>query len=334
MHDEEIKVETQFAEMRLDIFLTDCFDNITRSQIKKMISQQHILVNNTVAKSGYLLKTDDIIKISHDAKVETDELPQAENIPLDIIFEDDHLLVINKAAGLVVHPGNANKTGTLVNALLYHTDNKIAESSSSLRPGIVHRLDKDTSGLLVCAKTSQAHNHLAKQFEQKTANRVYLAICWHNFVDLQGVIETQIGRNPKHAIKQAVLPEGQGRSAMSRYKVIETYPFINLVKFKLNTGRTHQIRVHAKYIKHPIFGDALYSGDGKQVKSIHLHYQKFAKLLLLQINRQALHAYHLDFEHPISKKRLSFEVKMPDDMVGILDKCKSKFPDYQILEEI
>ncbi|MCB0280155.1 MAG: RluA family pseudouridine synthase [Calditrichaeota bacterium] len=333
MPDHELLVDSNSTDIRLDIFLTDFFEKQSRSQIKKLIESQQVLVNKQAVKSGYLLKENDRISITLEQSTSPDSLPMAENIPLDIVFEDEQCIVINKPAGLVVHPGNANQNGTLVNALLYHTQNKIA-GMNPLRPGIVHRLDKDTSGLLVCAKTVEAHAHLSAQFSKKTANRVYLAICWHPFVELQGVIETQIGRNPKHAIKQAVLPEGEGKKAVSRYKVIEQYPFLNLVKFKLDSGRTHQIRVHAKYIKHPVFADTLYSGDERQVKSIHLHYQKFAKQLLASMQRQALHAYHLDFEHPVSKQRLSFERPMPDDMQSILEKCQNKSDDYTILEKI
>ena len=321
----QFKISEDDIDKRLDHFLTEKVDEFSRSQIHKMIKTEHICVNGNPVKTGYKLELDDIITFS-DVDVETDETPiEPEDIPLDIVYEDDDVIVINKPAELVVHPGAGNYSGTLVNALLHHCGDSLSSAGGNDRLGIVHRLDKGTSGLLVCAKNNKAHRHLAKQFEEKTAVRVYKALCWHPFSEEKGRIETQIGRNKKNRKKQAVLPEGDGKYAATNFIVEKQYPFVSIVRFKLDTGRTHQIRVHCNYIKHPVFADDLYSGDDRQIKSIHLHYQKFAKVLLKYIHRQALHAYRLSFVHPVTNETLNFDIDLPEDMKFIIEKLDHKF---------
>jgi 23S rRNA pseudouridine1911/1915/1917 synthase len=323
------KVTENEVKQRLDQFLSFKIPDISRSQLQKLIKNNLVLINKKPAKSGQFLELNCTVEVHSEMNVEKkpEELI-AENIPLKIIYEDDDIIVIDKIAGMVVHPGKGNHTGTLVNALLYHCKS-LSNPSGSDRPGIVHRLDKDTSGLIVCAKNEKAHAHLAKQFEEKTAFRIYKAICWHDFDIEKGLIETKIQRHPKDPTKFIVSNEDKGKHAITKYIVEEKFPNFSLVRFKLETGRTHQIRVHANYIKHPIFSDYLYSGDDRQVKSINVHYQKFAKQLLKHINRQALHAVRLEFIHPTQNKEVAFESPLAEDIQTVLDKLRGKFITYQ-----
>jgi 23S rRNA pseudouridine1911/1915/1917 synthase len=316
------------VENRLDKWLLTKFEEFSRSQIQKWIKNNFVTVNGENIKNGYLLQENDsvLVEVEEISNKTSENLPEAQNIPLDIVYEDSDLIVINKSADMVVHPGAGNEQNTLVNALLFYSK-ELSDMSGNDRPGIVHRLDKGTSGLLVVAKNNKSHRLLAEQFEKKTATRVYKALCWHPFSEdkFSGIIQTNIGRNPKHRKKQAVLGDAQGKKAITRYKVIEQYPIASFLKFKLDTGRTHQIRVHSSYIKHPVFGDELYSGDDRQVKSVHLHYQKFAKILANKMTRQILHAYKLSFTHPRTNEVLSFESKLPQDFSEALEKLRSKF---------
>ena len=325
----KFKVSEEDSSQRLDQFLSSKFDDISRSQLQKLIKNNQVTVDGKAAKPGLVLETNQIVVIeTKKIKIDSFEALVAENIPLNIVYEDDDIIVIDKVAGMVVHPGKGNQTGTLVNALLYHCQS-LSKSSSSERPGIVHRLDKDTSGLIVCAKNEKSHAHLAKQFEEKTAFRVYKAICWHNFEEDKGTVETRLQRHPKDPTKFVVSNDEKGKHAITRYIVEEAFPNFSLVRFKLETGRTHQIRVHANYIKHPIFSDSLYSGDDRQIKSINVHYQKFGKQLLKHIDRQALHASRLEFTHPKTSKDLAFESSLPTDIQTVLDKLRSKFLNYK-----
>lgn len=325
----DIKIDIDSVDKRIDVFLTEQFPDTSRNQLQKQIKSGEIVVNDKIVKNGYRLEENDILSFKEVIVTQEDKIEIIpEKIALDIVYEDDQLIVINKSADMVVHPGAGNFTGTLVNALMHHCGAELSNAGGTERLGIVHRLDKGTSGLLVCAKTNKAHKFLAKQFEEKTAERVYKAFCWHTFGDLHGTVETQIGRSTKDRKKQAVLAADTGKVAITNYKVRQQFPFINVVHFKLATGRTHQIRVHANYLRHPIFADDLYSGDERQIKSIHLHYQKFAKGLLKYINRQALHAYKLSFTHPVTEERLSFQTDLPEDMQIVLEKLESKFQEY------
>ena len=245
--------------LRVDKFLMQLIANATRNKIQKAADDGNIWVNDVPVKSSYRVKPFDVVRVmlSHPP---FENLILPENIPLDIVYEDDSLLVINKPPGLVVHPGHGNYTGTLVNALAFHFEN--LPKNSSDRPGLVHRIDKNTSGLLVVAKTEQAMTHLAKQFEDKTTEREYIALVWGNVKEEEGTIEGNIARHVKDRMQMAVFPDGEiGKHAVTHYKVLERFGYVTLVSCKLETGRTHQIRVHMKYIGHTLFNDERYGGE-------------------------------------------------------------------------
>ena len=244
-----------------------------------------------------------------------------EDIPLDIVYEDDALVVVNKAAGMVVHPGHGNYNGTLLNALLYHFESLPLNAND--RPGLVHRIDKDTSGLLVVAKTEKAMTHLAKQFFDKTSQRSYYALVWGDVKDDTGTIEGHIGRDPKNRQLMTVFPDGdQGKEAITHYEVVERFGYTTLVRCRLETGRTHQIRAHMKHIGHTLFGDARYGGDNILKGTTFTKYKQFVDNCFKLLPRQALHAQTLGFVHPISGKSMSFEAPLPNDMLTALDKWR------------
>jgi 23S rRNA pseudouridine1911/1915/1917 synthase len=245
-----------------------------------------------------------------------------EDIPLDIVYEDDALLVINKPAGFVVHPGHGNYTGTLVNALAFHFDH--LPMNSSERPGLVHRIDKDTTGLLVVAKTEAAMTHLAKQFEDKTSEREYIALVWGNVKEEEGTIEGNIARHVKDRMQMAVFPEGDvGKHAVTHYKVLERFGYVTLVSCKLETGRTHQIRVHLKYIGHTLFNDARYGGDIILKGTTFTKYKQFIDNCFKTLPRQALHAKTLGFEHPTTHEFMRFDTALPQDMQECIEKWRN-----------
>ncbi len=314
---------------RLDVYLTTTSDGQSRSQIKKLIENAEITVNGYPVKSGYELKENDEIVVIDKPKVADPLDLEPVDIPLDIVYEDDAIVVINKPAGMVVHPGVGKERDTLIHALLFHTKGEISSLGDASRPGVVHRLDKGTTGLIVCAKNNLAHRKLQDQFRDHSAFRIYQALTWHPYAELTGKVETFLGQSRDDPRVQIVMTdESRGKLAITRYKVIEQYPYINLVRFKLETGRTHQIRAHSKYIGHPIFGDDVYSGTDKQIKSVHVHYQKFAKNLLTYIDHQALHAHRLEITHPITDKRMEFKAEMPPEMFALLEKLRNKYPEY------
>ncbi len=285
---------------RLDVFLLSSLPIFSRSHIKKLVSDGCVNVNGqTVSKAGTILKAGDVVEV--DVKEPQKISTEAENIPLDIVYEDDDLLVVNKPQGLVVHPCTSTKNGTLVNALLFHIKN-LSGINGQLRPGIVHRLDKDTSGLLVVAKNDFAHNSLAEQIKQKTAKREYLAVLEGNLKDDEGRIETFLKRDPKDRKKISV--QKDGRLAVTTYKVLKRFEKCCFVQFVLATGRTHQIRVHAKYLNHAVVGDKLY---GHEVKGL---------------DGQLLHAFRLTFVHPRTNKILTFECQPPKYFQDFLKKQK------------
>ncbi len=239
------------------------------------------------------------------------------------VYEDESLLVVNKPAGMVVHPGHGNYSGTLINALVYHFDNLPVNSNE--RPGLVHRIDKDTSGLLVIAKTEVAMAHLAGQFFDKSSTREYVALVWGNMTEDEGTVEGHIGRNPKNRLQMQVFPEGdQGKEAVTHYKVLERLGYITMVSCKLETGRTHQIRAHMKYIGHTLFNDARYGGDGILKGTTFTKYRQFVDNAFKVLPRQALHAKTLGFVHPVTHKRMEFNSELPDDMA----RCIKKWRDY------
>lgn len=304
--------------LRVDKFLMQLIENATRNKIQQAAEDGRIWVNDIAVKSNYRVKPFDVVRVmlTH-PPFENHIIP--EDIPLDIVYEDDALLVINKPPGLVVHPGHGNYTGTLVNALAFHFEN--LPMNSSERPGLVHRIDKNTSGLLVVAKTEGAMTHLAKQFEDKTSEREYVALVWGNVKEDEGTIEGNIARHVKDRMQMAVFPDGEiGKHAVTHYKVLERFGYVTLVSCKLETGRTHQIRVHMKYIGHTLFNDERYGGDIILKGTTFTKYKQFIDNCFKTLPRQALHAKTLGFEHPTTKEFMRFDTPIPQDMKECIDK--------------
>jgi 23S rRNA pseudouridine1911/1915/1917 synthase len=271
-------------------------------------------------KSNYKVKGGDKVKVlfSHPPY---ENLLVPEDMPLDIVFEDDILVVVNKPPGMVVHPGHGNYSGTLLNGLLYHFDQ--LPKNSNERPGLVHRIDKDTSGLLVIAKTEQAMTHLAKQFFDKTSERKYSALVWGDVKEEEGTIEGAIGRHPKNRLQMAVFEDNsQGKEAKTHFKVIERFGYVTLIECQLETGRTHQIRAHLKFIGHTLFNDARYGGDKILKGTSFTKYKQFVENCFALLPRQALHAQTLGFIHPSSGEKMLFETPLPDDFKAALEKWR------------
>ena len=285
------------AVLRIDKFLSNRINNASRSRLQAAADAGNILVNNTPVKSNYKVKPNDDIQIvmdypRHELKI------TPEDIPLDIIYEDDSFVLVNKPAGLVVHPGHGNYSGTLVNALAYHFRDLPLFNSEDPRPGLVHRIDKDTSGLLVVAKTEQAKSNLGMQFFNKTTERKYQALVWGSVKDDKGIIEGNIGRSLKNRQVFTVFPKGDyGKPAVTHYKVLNRIGYVTLVECQLETGRTHQIRVHMKYINHPLFNDSNYGGDQILRGTTFSKYRQFVQNCFKVLPRQALHAKTLGFVH-------------------------------------
>lgn len=302
---------------RIDVYLGRMIEHSSRSRARQAIDAEKVWVNGVVPKPSYLVKPGDVIIIEIPRREK--QPAESEDIPLDIVYEDDDLLVVNKAAGMTVHPGHGTYSGTLVNALLHHC-NALAPDAEGIRPGIVHRIDKNTSGLLVAAKNDRAHRFLANQFKNKTTTREYWAVVWGVMPHDKGTIEGDIARNPKDRRRFAVIPGG--KPAKTTYEVLERFDFATLVKCVLHTGRTHQIRVHFSHINHPIFGDEMYGG--KQVVYGGMesrHHQRVSNLLEI-MPRQALHARTLGFVHPVSKERMEFTAELPADLQLLIQKLR------------
>ena len=308
--------------LRIDKYLMNFIENATRSKIQAAAKEESIYVNGKPVKSNYKVKPFDEIKVllSHPPY---EYLLVPEDIPLDIVYEDDDLLVVNKPAGMVVHPGHGNYSGTLVNALTYHFDN--LPKNTNERPGLVHRIDKDTSGLLVVAKTDESMTHLAKQFYDKTSQREYVALVWGNVDADEGIIEGNIGRHPKNRLQNTVF-EGddaeKGKPAVTHYKVLERLGYVTLVSCRLETGRTHQIRVHMKHIGHTLFNDERYGGEKILKGTTFTKYKQFVENCFKILPRQALHAKTLGFVHPKTAKQMSFTTELPDDMAQCIEKWR------------
>lgn len=298
---QQIIVTEELQKIRLDVMLSEQLPDITRSNIKKLIVDNKVLVNNTKQKAGYILKLNDIVDIEI-PPVEVDTL-NAEDIPLDIVYEDEDLLVINKAQGMTVHPASTVKSGTLVNALLYKVK-ELSGVNGEYRPGIVHRLDKDTSGLMLVAKNDKAHNNLAKQIADKTCVREYIALLSGVVKKDDGEIENYIGRDPHNRLRMAVLNNGTGKLAKTRFKVEKRYRKHTLVVFRLATGRTHQIRVHSKHMGHPVVGDSVYNTNK----------DKF------ELAGQLLHSRHIEFVHPRTQQLMKFDAELPSYFKSVLQK--------------
>ena len=308
--------------LRVDKFLMNFIENATRNKIQKAAKTGNIYVNDEPVKQNYKVKAGDIVQVMFEHPP-YEFLLTPENIPLDIVYEDDSLLVINKPAGMVVHPGHGNYSGTLINALVYHFEN--LPNNSSERPGLVHRIDKDTSGLLVVAKTEHAMTHLSKQFFDKTSDREYVALVWGNVEQDEGVVEGNIGRHPKNRLQNTVYEgedEIKGKPAITHYKVLERFGYVSLVSCKLETGRTHQIRVHMKHIGHTLFNDERYGGDKILKGTTFSKYKQFVDNCFKVLPRQALHAKTLGFTHPETGKELSFDTEIPQDMQDCIEKWR------------
>ncbi|MEN8193038.1 MAG: RluA family pseudouridine synthase [Bacteroidota bacterium] len=304
---------------RIDIYLTNSLENATRSRIQKLIKADYVTVNGKSVKPNFLISPGDQIEVTIPVSPRPDQI-EPENIPLQIIYEDDYLIVVNKQPGIVVHPAFGNFTGTLVHALLYHTKN-LSNYNSPDRPGIVHRLDKDTSGLLLVAKDPWVHSQLAKQFSNRTITREYWAVCWGNLKETEGSVIGNIARS-KSDRKIFSVSESEGKHAETLFWEIERFEFASLVKLKLKTGRTHQIRVHMAHINHPIFGDPTYGGRRIVYGSNLPKIKSRVDNLLSIIDRQALHAKTIGFIHPKTGEELIFNSELPEDMEVLISKLR------------
>lgn len=312
----------KIPSIRIDKYLNKYLNNISRNIIQNNIKKGNILVNNKKVKINYNIKLFDKIEIFIDSFKESINIIP-ENIPLNIIFEDDDIVIINKPAGMVVHPGHGNKKGTLVNALKYHFGELPSLNDDINRQGLVHRIDKNTSGLLIIAKNKYSLQHLANQFFQHTISRKYLAIVWGDLIKDKGTIIGNISRNINNYKQMIVLPNGNGgKHAITHYKVLERFKHMTYISCKLETGRTHQIRTHFKYLGHPIFNDYEYGGN-KILNIFNVsNYKKFIKNCFNELPRQALHAISIGFRHPINNNFYYFQSPIPNDINSILKKLR------------
>lgn len=311
---------------RIDKFLMDRLERVSRTRVQNAISIGCVLVNEKPVKASYKIRPGDEISLVLPTNPEASETVTPEFIPLDIVYEDEHLMVINKPAGLVVHPGVGNSSGTLVNGLLYHFQNQtlpVMQGNSMDRPGLVHRIDKDTSGLLLIAKNDYTMTHLSKQFFDHTINREYIALVWGNIEENHGTIIGNIGRHERDRMQMTVYPDGsQGKHAVTHFEVLERMYYVTLIKCKLETGRTHQIRVHMKYIGHTLFNDARYHGDRILKGTVYTKYKQFVENCFNMLPRHALHARSLGFIHPVSDKYMYFENELPEDLSSVITKWR------------
>ena len=324
-----IKGDPNQKLLRLDKFLIDRIPNTTRSKIQAGIKDGFVSVNGEVVKANYKVRPDDEIELKMPPKrvIEIN----AEDIPIDVVFEDDQMLIVNKEAGMVVHPGHGNYTGTLVNALMFHFKNLPQRGSFNDRPGIVHRLDKLTTGIMVVAKTEESITHLSKQFSSRTSDRRYWALVWCDIEVNDGRIEGHIGRSLKNRKVMQVFPEGDfGKEAATNFKVIKRYGYVTLVECKLETGRTHQIRAHFKFIGHPLFNDEEYGGDAILKGTTFTKYKQFVNNCFKICPRQALHAKSLGFTHPTTNKEVFFDSELAEDMQQLIDKWR-KYATHQLI---
>lgn len=317
-----IVVDKGQSLLRVDKFLMHRVENASRNRIQNAIDAGNVLVNEKIIKASYKVKPNDVITVvlPHPPR-DTEVYP--ENIPLDFVYEDDDLLVVNKAAGMVVHPGFNNYTGTLVNALVYHFQQLPQLPGNEGRPGLVHRIDKDTSGLLLISKNERSLTYLARQFYDHSITRKYLALVWGDLVE-DGTVTGYIGRSAKdRRVMDIYQDEEKGKWAVTHYKVLERFGYVTLIECQLETGRTHQIRAHMKFLGHPLFSDATYGGDRILKGTLNGKYKQFVENCFELMPRQALHAQTLGFIHPTSKKFLHFEAPLPEDFDSILEKWRN-----------
>ena len=298
----EFLVEEDEEGDRLDVYLADQFVDMSRSYIQKIIKDKKVTVNGKIEKSKYLVKEEDKIVIEIPKPKVLEVVPQ--DIPIEIVYEDDDIIIVNKPQGMVVHPAPGNYEGTLVNAILYHCKGNLSSINGVIRPGIVHRIDKDTSGILMIAKNNNAHNYLAEQLKDHSITREYEFICHGVFKEDNVTVDRPIGRNPKDRLKMAIVPNG--KRAVTHFEVIERFNGYTHVRARLETGRTHQIRVHAMSINHPLVGDPVYGPKNSKIK----------------LNGQALHAKKLGFIHPTTKEYIEFDSELPDYFQKLLEKLR------------
>ncbi|RSC92918.1 RluA family pseudouridine synthase [Tenacibaculum singaporense] len=316
--------------LRVDKFLMNFIENATRNKIQQAAKAGNVLVNDVAVKPNYKVKPKDVVRVVLTYPPH-ENLLVAEDIPIDIVYEDDEVIVVNKPAGMVVHPGHGNYSGTLVNGLIHHIEN--LPKNSNERPGLVHRIDKDTSGLLVVAKTEFAMAHLSKQFFDRTTERLYYALVWGNIEEDEGTIEGNIGRSFKNRLQMDVFPDGEhGKHAVTHYKVLERLTYVTLVQCKLETGRTHQIRAHFKHIGHTLFNDERYGGNTILKGTTFTKYKQFVDNCFKVLPRQALHAKTLGFTHPTTGKFLKFDSEVPEDITTCLEKWRT-YSEHSKLEE-
>lgn len=309
--------------LRIDKFLQEKLHDTSRNRIQRAADAGFVFANGKPVKSNYKVKPLEVITLMLDRPFYENTI-EPEDIPLDVVYEDNELMVINKSAGLVVHPGCGNYTGTLVNAIAWHLRNNPAYDPNDPEVGLVHRIDKDTSGLLVVAKTPEAKSKLGIQFFKKTTHRSYNALVWGNFVEDEGRIEGNIGRDPKDRLRMAVFPpeSGTGKPAVTHYRVIERFGYVTWVECVLETGRTHQIRAHMKHIGHPLFADERYGGTEILRGNRSAAYKQYIQNCLKICPRQALHARTLGFVHPVTGKQMDFTSSLPDDLEALVDKWR------------
>lgn len=302
------------SHLRLDQYLVCKLPNYSRSKIQNLIKLGQVIINGEPAKSSLILHGNEFIECRFEPH-KKDESVIGEPMELNIIFEDNYLAVINKPSGLVVHPGSGNWSGTLLNGLVHHFNN--LSHKDSLRPGIVHRLDKDTSGLIIIAKTDQAHDFMSEQFSQRKVKKQYLALAWGKLGD-KGIIKGEMGRHTRDRKLFSMVGSG-GRDSSTNYKLDKYYPPLSWVRLYPETGRTHQLRVHLKSIGHPIFCDNAYGGGAKYAKSFHVKYTQILNRLIKTVNRVALHAHTIEFAHPSTNEILKFEAPIPEDLNRALE---------------
>ena len=316
--------------LRIDKFLMKRMEGATRNKIQQAIENEMVLVNEKPVKKNYEIRPGDKIVIYDDRTPESLEItPQ--NIPLNIVFEDNDLMIINKPVGMVVHPGSGNPDNTLINAVAWHLKYNCPEIDESALPryGLVHRIDKNTSGLIVIAKTQKTMSELAKQFFDHTVHRRYVAVVWGNFDQPEGTITGNVGRHLRFRKLFTVYPDGDhGKEAITHYKVLENFNYVTVVECRLETGRTHQIRVHMQYIGHPLFNDDFYGGDRIVKGTVYTKYKQFVENCFAICQRQALHAKELGFVHPVTKEKLLFKSELPDDMTQLIEKWR-KYSEFK-----
>lgn len=320
-----VVVDKGQSMLRIDKFLKARMENTSRARIQSAADDGYILVGGTPVKSSYKVKPLDEIQIMMPYEKREIEIV-AQDIPLNIVYEDEYLLVVNKEAGMVVHPGHGNYDSTLVNALAYHLrDEPLFGDGCDVRAGLVHRIDKNTSGLLVIAKRVDVHAHLARQFFHHTTQRTYHALVWGSPTESEGTITTMIGRSVKDRLQMSVLPDDDpnGKNAITHYKVLQSMGYVSLVECKLETGRTHQIRVHLKHLGHPLFNDERYGGDRILRGTTYTKYRQFIDNCFKTMPRHGLHALSLGFEHPITHEWMQFVSEYPEDFAGCLERWRN-----------